>query len=214
MSFYNAFGLDEAEVLAELYNRALHFNYNNEEYDPIPMSIKKAKNLLSKQRIFNYIHGRLVPLCFVQYPRLLVYNYDTFNPIKVQECIENVRNGLTVLNITSNSPNKSACLLPRISSRLKISPKSNSNLLSKPHSGVLSKPHSGVLSKPYSGVLSKPYSGVLSTSQSNILPQINLKKSPSHLKVVQEAPNNAYENKQLMYKVSFRNMGIGVSYES
>ncbi len=53
-------GLSKAAVLAQLYNNSKPLGYGILEYDPSPMSEDEAKFLLSKQKYFDYLYGRVI----------------------------------------------------------------------------------------------------------------------------------------------------------
>ena len=212
MTYISVTGLDEAEILAELYNRALHCNYNKVPYDPNPLSIEKARKMLNANinKTFEYINGRLIKVSFTLYPKILTYGYDDFNPIKARECIQNVREGVTVLKLLTSSPHKSIILAPRTfsSTNLKISPKSK---VSPKPSLKISPVH-----KSFMRMMSSP-------KMIKISPTNNLKSPYDTIEAVEvddidESPKKPSlkksSPKQLSYKISLRNMGIGLSYEN
>ena len=56
----NVKGKDKAAVLAALYNAAKPLNREILQYDPKPMSVDEARELLTKTKCFDYIKGRVM----------------------------------------------------------------------------------------------------------------------------------------------------------
>lgn len=52
--------LDKAEVLAELYNASKPLGLGFLHYDPEPMSVEEASELLKKTTYFDYLKGRVM----------------------------------------------------------------------------------------------------------------------------------------------------------
>lgn len=63
--------LDEASVLAELYNRAQPLGLGFLHYTPESMSRDEAAKLLSQQRDFDYLKGRVMKVGFFDARRSL-----------------------------------------------------------------------------------------------------------------------------------------------
>lgn len=55
-------GLDKAVVLAALYNASKLQDKGLLQYDPKPMSIEEARQLLEKEKEFDYIKGRVMKI--------------------------------------------------------------------------------------------------------------------------------------------------------
>lgn len=53
-------GLSKAEVLAALYNRAQPLGMGFLHYDPKPMSIEEATEILKSSEYFDYLKGRVM----------------------------------------------------------------------------------------------------------------------------------------------------------
>lgn len=51
---------DKAEVLASLYNNSKPQGYGVELYDPQPMTVEEARELLKSQTFFDYLKGRVM----------------------------------------------------------------------------------------------------------------------------------------------------------
>jgi len=56
----NLKGMDKAEVLAALYNASHPLGMGFLHYDPKPMSVDEARELLKRQTYFDYLKGRVM----------------------------------------------------------------------------------------------------------------------------------------------------------
>jgi len=55
-------GLDKAKVLAALYNASTPQGMGFLQYDPGPMTVSEARELLEKHRYFDYLKGRVMKI--------------------------------------------------------------------------------------------------------------------------------------------------------
>jgi len=55
-------GLDKASVLAALYNASRPLGMGFLQYDPKPMTIEEAKDILTHQTYFDYLKGRVMKI--------------------------------------------------------------------------------------------------------------------------------------------------------
>jgi hypothetical protein len=76
MTTIDCSGLTAAAVLAALYNHAKPLGMGILEYDPKPMSIDFANQMLLKRKTFDYLMGRPLKTSFADYPILDVGLYD------------------------------------------------------------------------------------------------------------------------------------------
>jgi len=56
----NISDLDKAAVLAALYNAARPQGMGFYQYDPTPMTIEQARELLAQSKYFDYLYGRVM----------------------------------------------------------------------------------------------------------------------------------------------------------
>lgn len=53
-------GKDKAKVLASLYNNSKPLGLGIRQYDPKPMTVEEASELLKEQTYFDYLKGRIM----------------------------------------------------------------------------------------------------------------------------------------------------------
>ena len=68
-----------AQALATLYNNSKPLGLGFLHFDPTPMTVNEAETLLSNQKYFDYLKGRVMKLNFENPENLYVDMYDRDN---------------------------------------------------------------------------------------------------------------------------------------
>lgn len=101
----DATGLNEAEVLAELYNSAKPFGMGIYQYKVQIITTEEAERELTKTKYFDYLHGRSMKIGFEKYPELNTWGYDRdYGVGAVQKCVDNVKSRSLTVTIPRSAP--------------------------------------------------------------------------------------------------------------
>lgn len=93
MNTVDASGLEDSEVLAELYNSAKPLGMGIYQYKAEVMDTNEATLLLTKGKQFDYVFGRCMKVDFSNYPILNSSSFDyEYGKGTMQRSIDNVRN--------------------------------------------------------------------------------------------------------------------------
>ena len=88
----NIEGLNKAEILKELYNNSRPLGLGILHYDPKPMTIEEATEILKHTTKFDYLYGRVMKIDLsTNELRTLLYNRDNGENV-AEAIIERIRN--------------------------------------------------------------------------------------------------------------------------